>query len=473
MSRKKPNPEENLFATIPPQETFDAFPATAAFPEGDIAFLTGRAPSPEAVSPKTPDDALSPAARKISPQTRQKAKLKATQPASQPRSKPVSKPVSQPDNRTANRTASHTASQSAGLQTSPIQGQTQSHTGDQSQDHSKSRTQGPSLSQSPGLSPRSMRLAERLNANQRRVLELLLAAKPYIIRFREVGQAAGLGEASARTIMRRLENLGFLTFRKARDGNLQGVRIAFNQQLVEEYLQSLHSSQSPGHSPGLTASLSKSQSQDLIEGHTPSQPVTQPASLQASQSPPLQIDRNNSLSIQSVEEWDDALIALMWPKVHEAGLRLEQLTQAAAARAKLGKGLDPELVRVSLDRAQWELEEKGCLADLASGKEVRSAPAYIYTALARWGTLRAHPDYVSREEVEAKAAAEEARHRKEAAELLEDQRFHEFMAGLSPEALEEAMRGHRGGPREAWLKFVWRSRRGETDSGQGPAGQNR
>ena len=308
------------------------------------------------------------------------------------------------------------------------------------------------------------RIADRLNANQRRVLDLLLTSKPYIVKFRDIGLTLGLGEASVRTVLRRLAALSFLSFKKARDGNIQGVAIVFNQHVVEQYqkdIQEGHTAdqtedQTPGQSPSHTAARTASQTGDQSAGQTPGQPDSELVTKPVSQPAPLEIDRKESLSIESDFGWDDAFLELMWPRVHQAGFRLEQIRQAVAARARVGKDIDRESLTLSLDRADWELEEKGQLAELATGGRVRNVGAYIYTALARWGVLRAHPEYVSREETAAAAAADELRRRREAADALETARFEQYLADLSPEALLAAMAGFPGGSREAWLKNHWR-----------------
>ena len=300
------------------------------------------------------------------------------------------------------------------------------------------------------------KVGDRLNDNQRQVLDLLLATKPYIIKFRDIAEALAMREASVRTVMRRLDALGFLSFRKARDGNLQGVGVTFNQAVVEQYQQDRPCGPSLSLSVSQTASLTQGQTTSQPEGQTLSQPVTEPHSQSASQSPPLKIDKIENLSIQAWEGWDDAFIELMWPRVFAAGLRREQLDQALASRVKLGKPLERDLTTLSLDRAEWELETRGKLVDLQTGEPVRSVAAYIFTALARWGVLRAHPEYVSREEAAAQDAVAALRRRKEALETLENVRFEQYRDGLTAPELEEILQGFPGGSKDAWIKAHWR-----------------
>jgi len=287
-----------------------------------------------------------------------------------------------------------------------------------------------------------------------------LATKPYIIKFRDIAEALNMREASVRTVMRRLDALGFLRFRKARDGNLQGVGVTFNQPVVEQYQQDrtlgpsldLSADQSKDHTRSVTLSLSASPSENLSS----SQPISEPVSQSASHSPPLKIEKIENLSIKAWEGWDDAFVELMWPRVFAAGLRREQLDQALAAREKLGKTLERDMATLSLDRAEWELETQGKLMDLQTGEPVRSVAAYIFTALARWGVLRAHPEYVSREEAEAETAVAAMRRRKEALETLENVRFEQYRDGLTAPELESILQGFPGGSKDAWIKAHWR-----------------
>lgn len=449
MSKNKPNLSEDPFATIPPREFFDAFPSLAAFPEDSIAFLTGKAPAVTAQQHPVP----------IKPDTkpeRQPDTQSDTRPANQPASQPEKPPISQPQSQSASLSATQKADQSASLSKNQTKNQSQSRSKGQTIDHSLGRTKSQSRDLSSSRTMGLPKVGDRLNDNQRQVLDLLLATKPYIIKFRDIAEALGMREASVRTVMRRLDALGFLSFRKARDGNLQGVGVTFNQPVIEQYQQdrpcSLSINLSLSRSTDHTASPTKSQSQD----HSGSQPHTKPASQSASHAPPLKIEKIENLSIQAWEGWDDGFVELIWPRVFAAGLRRGQLEQARAAREKLGKTLERDMTALSLDRAEWELENKGKLVDLQTGEPVRNVAAYIFTALARWSVLRAHPEYVSREEAEAEAAVAAMRRRKEALETLENVRFEQYRDALTPLELEAILQGFPGGSKDAWIKAHWR-----------------
>lgn len=465
MSKTKPSRSEDPFATIPPRETFDAFPSLAAFPEDSIAFLTGKAPAaaaPRDAAPAKPD--AKPDIKPDSKPITKPATKPARQSASQPVSQPVTPPVSQPQSPSAEPSATLSASRKTSPSASPSTGQTKDLSRSPSQsrtiDHTQGPTEGPSRDLSASLTVGRSRVGDRLNHNQRQVLDLLLATKPYIIKFRDIAQALAMREASVRTVMRRLDALGFISFRKARDGNIQGVGVTFNQPVIEQYQQDRPCGQSASRSLSQTTSptpsLAQGQTSGQPESLSPSQPVTEPDSQSTSHTTPLKIEKKELLSIQAWKGWDDAFVELMWPRVFAAGLRREQLDQAMAAREQLGKTLERDMAALSLDRAEWELENKGKLVDLQTGEPVRSLAAYIFTALARWGVLRAHPEYVSREEAEAQAAAAALRRRKEALETLENVRFEQYRDGLTTSELEAILQGFPGGSKDAWIKAHWR-----------------
>ncbi len=506
MSRKKPDPEPDLFSSVPPRETFAAFPTLDAFPEQAIAFLTGKGAAAEPVAPRlAPQTAAVPAAsppmaRAVAPEIKPVSKphgkperrsvskpinRSVSQPAGQSVSQPVGQTDGQPHSPGENPTASLAASlspaqqagQPASQKASPSVGRTQ----DQSENRTADEGAGLSASLTPSLSPdRTFSpfpgLAgpgDRLNANQRAVLDFLLRARPYIVKFRDIAAALGMREATVRTILRRLAALGILTFKKARDGNIQGVRLEFHQAVLAQYGYDLSASRTESLSPNPFASRSEGRTPPESVGQpvgqspslTASQPVGPAAALQAGQ--PAGQEANSAASLRKDREdlsilpekafgWDDDFLAMMWPAVRKAGFRVEQIRQAAAARARLDKALDMESVRLSLDRADWELETTGRLTELTSGEAVKNPQAYVFTALARWGMLRAHPDYVSREEVEAASASAELKRRREAAAKLEEARFESWRASLGEEDLARALAGCPGGPKEQWLRNYWR-----------------
>jgi len=481
VSSKKTKPEpDDLFRSIPPQEQFHAFPALDAFPREAIAFLTGQLPAPERPDPKPrppqKNDATTPKKEKKAAKSSVKPGPK---PAAKPQTRPHSKPVSRPHSQPHSKPLSHTLDQSLDHTLSHTLDQSLDHTLsqtlDQPLDHTLSQTLDQSLDHTPLGKPQKIpgnTPADRLNDNQRNVLSYLLAVKPEIIRFAHIAYAVSLRENTIRTIMRRLAALDFLTFKKARDGNIQGIRVAFNHPRCEAFQTSAKSDHKQGQTLDHTLSQTLDHTLSQSLDHTLGQPDTRPHSKPDSFSP-IKIDREESIYLLKEQKpclkgWTDAFVDAMWPRVFAAGFRMEHLRSVLAARAKIGKGLDRDMLAVSLDRADWELERFGSLTDLGSGEKVKNTQGYLFTALARWGVLRPHPEYVSREELEAENAAKEIERRKQAAKLAEQALFVSWREALDPAELETLLLTCPGGPKEVWLKNHWRKNvRSGKDSGAG------
>jgi hypothetical protein len=379
----------------------------SAFPENAIAFLTGKA---SGTALGETDTGLEPVAKPVSRPQGASDSPSVTPPEAGPSDAgetAVAAPPARP------RSAKAAPSRGRRQPAEPRQGEGRTPASraasKQTAGLSARHKAGPSASQSQGLSIGRALVADRLNANQKRVLDLLLAADPYIIKFRDIAHALGMREASVRTILRRLEALSFLTFGKARDGAIQGIRLTFNQALVEQYRQDQAIDPGRTNKERQTVHLTTSLSQDRTQG----QSLALSAGGEADLFPAP--DGDAAPRREAFADWDDALVELMWPRLAAAGFRLEHIRRAAAARGKLGKTLERDRLTVSLDRAEWELEATGQLLDLPGGEKVDDVAAYLFAALARRGVFRAHPDYVSREEKEAREAAEELRRRKDAA----------------------------------------------------------
>ncbi len=478
MSSKKPSSEpDDLFRSIPPQEQFHAFPAMDAFPQEAIAFLTGNAPSGPTKAPKTVS------VSEVSAPRRTRPGPEGPRPDTKPLTKPVTTPDAAPVERThsqsGNRKEDRSADQKHSLTISQSLDHSLNHAQTTSQDHTSNQTQGLSQSQTQDHTPNrefssetGYTVLDRINANQRRVLCHLLRVKPEIIKMAHIARAVNLGENTTRTIMRRLAALEFLTFKKARDGNIQGVRIVFNHPRCAPFEAADVMDQTLGHSVSTTLSNTPSHSLNHTSnqsfGQSFGQPFTTPDArpdTRPDPQTPSRIEKKDSFypggekqkDDPCLDGWTDDLLATMWPQVFEAGFRLEHLGRVLAARAKIGKTLDRDMLTVSLDRADWELERFGRLADLGNGEKVKNPQAYLFTALARWGALRPHPDYVSREEVEAEAAAREIERRRKAAKLVEEALFASWREALDPAELEDLLRACPGGPKDVWLKNHWRT----------------
>lgn len=160
------------------------------------------------------------------------------------------------------------------------------------------------------------------------------------------------------------------------------------------------------------------------------------------------IDRED-LSISSED------LRLHWPNLARVGFGLDQLKQIEASLAKIGLPLDR--VYQGLAHAEWEIEH-GQMLD-KGGQPVADPCSWVFTALARTGYYRRPKGYVSPEEQAAKDAEAEAKAVVAARQAAEQAQFEAWRDGLSPDEMTEALRGHPGGPKDAWLKKVWRDRR--------------
>ena len=145
---------------------------------------------------------------------------------------------------------------------------------------------------------------------------------------------------------------------------------------------------------------------------------------------------------------------MTWPNLARSGFGPDQLAQIAQALAELGKSADK--IMQSLDHAEWELE-RGQMLD-KDGQPVADPCSWVFTALARTGYYRRPKGYVSPEEQAAKDAEAEAK-AVAARQAAEQAQFEAWRDGLSPDELADALRGHPGGPKDAWLKKMWRDRR--------------
>ena len=148
-------------------------------------------------------------------------------------------------------------------------------------------------------------------------------------------------------------------------------------------------------------------------------------------------------------------IAMTWPNLTRTGFGREQLDQITAALAELGKPTD-KIVQ-SLDHAEWELE-RGQMLD-KDDQPVADPCSWVFTALARTGYYRRPKGYVSPEEQAAKDAEAEAKAVVAARQAAEQAQFEAWRDGLSPDEMSDALRGHPGGPKDAWLKKIWRDSR--------------
>ena len=146
---------------------------------------------------------------------------------------------------------------------------------------------------------------------------------------------------------------------------------------------------------------------------------------------------------------------MTWPHLVQAGFGAAQMEQNVDNLDQLGQPTDR--IVAGLDHAEWELEN-GKMLD-KDGQPVADPCSWVFTALARTGYYRRPKGYVSPEEQAAKDAEAEAKAVVAARQAAEQAQFEAWRDGLSPDELANALRGHPGGPKDAWLKKIWRDRR--------------
>jgi len=323
--------------------------------------------------------------------------------------KPVLRPLIRPVSQPLSQSQDHSASLSANLSS------------DQSQDQST----GPSVSQS--------RVADRLTPNQRAVLRYLIETRPYIIRFAQLGQAVGLGEATTRTILRRLADLKFIEFSRARDGQIQGVSISFKASLCEQFTQGQSLSQSLDQ-PVTKPLTSKKRDLDLEEEIHPSEAVA-----------------------GKLAKLTDEQIASNWPNFAALGFRaidlkciLKNLSALGISAASLVEGLTHGDFELYAHRKGQPVIRK------ANGEIVRDPYAYVLSSLRNKGYYARPKGYVSPAEQREMDAEEEARRIVEARKKREEAEFQVWLGRLAPVDRKAILDKGPPGPAEQTLKNAWR-----------------
>lgn len=170
------------------------------------------------------------------------------------------------------------------------------------------------------------------------------------------------------------------------------------------------------------------------------------------------VHRNASLKIDRIDlnlsiSRED--MTLQWPNLVRCGFGPEQLAQIEGSLSRVGKPTD-RIVQ-GLDHLEYELANDQ-LRDKA-GQPVSDPCSWAFRALAQNGYYRRPKGYVSPEEQAAKDAEAEAKAVVAARQAAEQAQFEAWRDGLSPDELADTLRGHPGGPKDAWLKKVWRDRR--------------
>jgi hypothetical protein len=274
-----------------------------------------------------------------------------------------------------------------------------------------------------------------LPPNKRRFLHFIIDHEPagddYIVSRRFVAKALQLTEISVKRYFAEFAELGFFRKETYRHGVCQGVRLFLVRSRCQAFKQ---------YEPTL----------DPTEAPTiRSDPTPEPTADPTPDPTIYKVERKKELL-----SFSPARIALTWPNLARAGFGRDQLEQIEQALTELGKPTDK--ITTSLDHAEWELEH-GVMRD-KDGQTVADPCSWVFRSLARTGYYRRPKGYVSPEEQAAKDAEDEAKAVIAARQAADQARFEAWKAGLDEQALDEAMRGHPGGSRDAWLKKIWRER---------------
>jgi len=169
--------------------------------------------------------------------------------------------------------------------------------------------------------------------------------------------------------------------------------------------------------------------------------------LSSQNAPLMKIDREDlNLSI-SLE-----VIRTSWPNLAQSGFGVEQVNQIVANLTATGK--PTSRIVQGLDHIEFELAHDQMVDK--DGQKVSDPCSWAFKALAQNGYYRRPKGYVSPEEQAAKDAEEEARAVITARQKAEQVRFEAWRDGLSPDEMAKALKGHPAGPRDAWLKSVWK-----------------
>lgn len=293
------------------------------------------------------------------------------------------------------------------------------------------------------------RIIRSLPENKRRFLHFIIDGEPvgddYIISRQTVARALHLTEISVKRYFAEFADLGFFHKETYRRGVCQGLRLILSRPRCQAFKR---------HDPTLdlrhdpTAALAndptgRGSGTDALPHDPTNDPTVAPTFFKEDR-------KKESLCLSSER------ITLTWPNLARAGFGREQLEQIAAALAELGKSADKVLS--GLDHAEWELAS-GAMRD-KDGQSVLDPCAWVFRSLARTGYYRRPKGYVSPEEQAERDAEEEARAVAVARQKAEQARFEAWRDGLSSEELARVMRGHPGGPRDAWLKAAWRKAQG-------------
>lgn len=292
----------------------------------------------------------------------------------------------------------------------------------------------------PEPDPLPIRIGQRpgvFTPAQKTVLEYFQRAGSHISTYRVVAKETGVAHGTVRCVIDKLVNIGFLRREPWGKGSYRALRFIVSDPTEQTKRADQFNTRAQQTSPTNKPNRPIQQTSSTEEFHRGTQQV-------------FKIDREN-LSISLTSE----RIALTWPNLARSGFGPDQLAQIGQALAELGKSADK--IMQSLDHAEWELE-RDQMRD-KDGQPVADPCSWVFRSLARTGYYRRPKGYVSPEEQAAKDAEAEAKAVTVARQSAEQAQFETWRDGLSSDELADAMRGHPGGPKDAWLKTAWKKTR--------------
>ncbi|HML54557.1 hypothetical protein [Solidesulfovibrio sp.] len=282
-------------------------------------------------------------------------------------------------------------------------------------------------------------------SGQKLVLEYFMRQGSHIANYDVIAAQTRLPYRTVRRGIDKLVSLGWLTKQAWYQGSSRGLKFNFHPQTGQDGRT--------GQTDKIIGQDERTGGQDIRTRYPDKTSEQDERTSQTDKNPPPykeKIDREN-LSISLTSE----RITLTWPHLSRSGFGPDQLVQIGQALAELGKSADKVLQ--SLDHAEWELEHDAmCDKD---GQPVADPCSWVFRSLARTGYYRRPKGYVSPEEQAAKDAEAEAKAVTVARQAAEQAQFETWRDGLTPDELADAMRGHPGGPKDAWLKSVWKKTR--------------
>ena len=284
-------------------------------------------------------------------------------------------------------------------------------------------------------------LWEMLTQAQRRVLAHLATHPGEILRYEGIAAATALPVGTVQTIFKRLKKLNVLTSHYGSRGTIKGMRFSLDKTIFQGTV--------PGTNP---QTYPEAIPLNYPPTNHPSSPsIHQPSHQPIQEAPYVLIEREKNLSISL------RVLQTTWPKLAETGFGLEQVRQIVDNLTALGKPTDRILA--GLDHIEFELTHDQ-LVD-KDGQPVSDPCSWAFRALAQNGYYRRPKGYVSAEEQALRDQEEEAKALLTARKNAEQAQFEAWQASLSPEELAVCLRDHPGGPKEAWLKHIWKEKGGK------------